>query len=494
MNSVLNEPADYLIVGSGAGGSAAAYALARSGRRVILLEKGERLPDDGSTLNVEAVLREGRFKSHETWLDRHGERVTPEEFFNLGGKTRWYGAALLRFTPSDFVSDEANKLLPWPFSYDELTPYYKRIEQLLGVRHFDVEPELKRIAGRLRAGGWSIARLPLGLSAQITDNVAAATHFDGFAIPNGLKADAQHRLLDPTAALDNLTIVTHADVAELLPEPANPLRVSGARLVDGRIFLASTVLLAAGALHSPRLLQRYVDAQSLDGRLPAARNIGRNFKRHLLTAVLGFSLRVQNDHLRKTLLLTHPQFCYSSVQPLGGWIDREIVRLQMPSWLPKTVVEFFARRVYGFFLQTEDGSDPANRVVSPSRGEPVLDYAPERLPQAAEHGSFVRRFMFGLLRAGLLPFKKTIPLEGTAHACGTLAAGIDPAASVVDGEGRVHGFGNLYVVDGSVLPRSSRMNPALTIYAWSLRVAERLLARDAKAGNESRNRSSGVAA
>ena len=70
-----------------------------------------------------------------------------------------------------------------------------------------------------------------------------------------------------------------------------------------------------------------------------------------------------------------------------------------------------------------------------------------------------------------------IPITGTAHACGTLVAGRDPAQSVVDAGGRVHGMENLYVVDGSVLPRSSRVNPALTIYAWALRVASLLDSR-----------------
>jgi hypothetical protein len=79
-----------------------------------------------------------------------------------------------------------------------------------------------------------------------------------------------------------------------------------------------------------------------------------------------------------------------------------------------------------------------------------------------------------LVRLGYLPVTKSIPLTGTAHACGTLLAGNDPTTSVVNAEGRVHGMDNLYVVDGSVLPRSSRVNPALTIYAWALRVASRL--------------------
>jgi len=67
-----------------------------------------------------------------------------------------------------------------------------------------------------------------------------------------------------------------------------------------------------------------------------------------------------------------------------------------------------------------------------------------------------------------------VPLAGTAHACGTLVAGEDPARSVVDRNGKVHGLDNLYVADGSILPRSSRVNPALTIYAWALRTADHL--------------------
>ena len=65
-------------------------------------------------------------------------------------------------------------------------------------------------------------------------------------------------------------------------------------------------------------------------------------------------------------------------------------------------------------------------------------------------------------------------MTGTAHACGTLVTGASPETSVVDPEGRVWGLENLYVADGSVLPRSSRVNPALTIYAWGLRVASLL--------------------
>lgn len=135
-------------------------------------------------------------------------------------------------------------------------------------------------------------------------------------------------------------------------------------------------------------------------------------------------------------------------------------------------------RAYNFFLQTEDGSHPENRVTAAANGHdlPRLDYDRNRIaPARDEHRRFVRSFTLDLLRAGMIPIVRPIPLGGTAHACGTLVASDDPATSVVDRFGRVHGMTNLYVVDGSVLPRSSRVNPALTIYAWALRVADHLV-------------------
>ena len=96
---------DVIVVGSGAGGAAAALKLVEAGRRVLMLEKCGFLPRDRSTLDVKQVFKEGRFKNHEPWVDGYNKTFIPGEYYNVGGKTKWYGAALLRFSPHEFGAD-----------------------------------------------------------------------------------------------------------------------------------------------------------------------------------------------------------------------------------------------------------------------------------------------------------------------------------------------------------------------------------------------------
>ena len=76
-----------------------------------------------------------------------------------------------------------------------------------------------------------------------------------------------------------------------------------------------------------------------------------------------------------------------------------------------------------------------------------------------------------------MSFRKRIPLSGTTHQCGTLRFGSDPRSSVLDVHCKAHELDNLYVVDGSFFPSSAAMNPALTIYANAIRVADHLRER-----------------
>jgi choline dehydrogenase-like flavoprotein len=136
----------------------------------------------------------GRFKNHDPWVDNYNRVFIPDEHYNVGGKTKWYGAALLRFSPDEFKADPAHQCLAWPFGYDELKPYYEQAEELLRINRFDNEPELQALIDKIAGGdsSWRAEPLPLGLKKEVLEDENEAKHFDGFAsacatsrMPNG---------------------------------------------------------------------------------------------------------------------------------------------------------------------------------------------------------------------------------------------------------------------------------------------------------------------
>jgi hypothetical protein len=252
--------------------------------------------------------------------------------------------------------------------------------------------------------------------------------------------------------------------------------ITGVECADGSQYHGATVILAAGAMTSSRLLQDDLERTGLESSLPSAPVVGAYFKFHINSALLAFSPFSNNDVLRKTAIFFNDQFPHSNVQCLG-WLDGEILGTQLPAAVPKFIAKAVGKRIYGFFLTTEDGSSVDNRIISCGGhgGLPVMDYELTRIqPSSDEHYALVKAFEFRLLKAGLLGVSKYMGLAGTAHALGSLVTGDDPSRSVVDASGKVHGMEGLYVSDGSVLPRSSRVNPALTIYAWGLRLGDHL--------------------
>ncbi|MDT8388067.1 MAG: GMC family oxidoreductase [Thiogranum sp.] len=470
------ESFDVIIIGSGAGGSAAAYSLVNAGQRVLLLEKGDHLPRDGSTLDVEQVFRQGRFRNQQAWVDRRKRALVPEEYYNVGGKTKWYGAALLRFSPHEFEQDAGFQCPGWPVDYAELEPWYAQAEALLGVKAFVNEPGLRKLIDRIVANGsgWRAEPLPLGLRKEILMNIPESKHFDGFASPGAYKSDAESILLAPIRDNPRFSLRVQKEVAGFLSDNDTPTHLTGVRCADGSEYRADKVVLAAGAMTSPRLLQDYLQQTGLNQTLPSAPLVGANFKLHINSVLLAFSHRRNHDVLRKTAIFFNDTFPHSTVQCLG-WLDGDMLATQLPALVPRFVVNALGARVYGFFVTTEDGSSPENCIVSNTAngGAPVLDYALERIPVSrGEHRAITRAFGARLLRCGLFSVSRPMGLVGTAHALGSLVTGRDPGASVVDVNGKVHGFDNLYVADGSVLPRAGRVNPALTIYAWGLRLGQ----------------------
>jgi len=113
---------DVIIIGTGAGGGTLAHRLAPTGKRILLLERGDYLPRERENWDSGAVFVRGRYRAPEFWYDRHGHEFPPEVNYYVGGNTKFYGAALFRLRPEDFsVIRHHGGLSPaWPISYDDL--------------------------------------------------------------------------------------------------------------------------------------------------------------------------------------------------------------------------------------------------------------------------------------------------------------------------------------------------------------------------------------
>jgi choline dehydrogenase-like flavoprotein len=462
---------DVIVVGAGAGGLAAAYKLTIAGKRVLLIEKGHTVRVGDAALA--SSPRSYRFvhQPKEFWQDANGKLFLPDEFSNVGGKTKWYGGALLRLTPQEFRAEPPYRALGWPISYGEFLRYYQEAEMLFSPRYFDHEDHLKTIiADMCDDGRWTCEPIPMALKDEILHDQRQIKYFDGCA--NEYKRDSENVFGARIGTAANFRIVTGTEVVALLHADRAPSHITGVGCSDGSMWRARAVIAAAGAMRSPLLLQRHVSRTGLAG----SPLIGALFKKHLISTVCLISLKENRDVMRKTAAFLSSRYPHTTVQCLA-WFDPESLTRKVPNMVPPVVVASIAARCTLFFIMTEDGSHPSNTVRWLDGGPPILDYDAKRLPEAErEHRQARRDFCWRLKRSGRLVLARSAGVSGTAHAVGTLVAGNDPATSIVNGAGKAHRMQGLYVADGSALPRSGRVNPALTIYAWGLRVGELLTA------------------
>ena len=93
---------DVIIIGSGAGGGTLFHALAPTGKRILLLERGGYVPREKANWSTRAVNLEGRYTTKEVWRDRDGGELHPHTNYNVGGNTKFFGAALFRLRREDF--------------------------------------------------------------------------------------------------------------------------------------------------------------------------------------------------------------------------------------------------------------------------------------------------------------------------------------------------------------------------------------------------------
>ena len=506
---------DIIIIGSGAGGGTLAYHLAPSGKRILLLERGGYLPREKDNWNSQAVLIDSKYKAKERWYDKEGNEFHQGIHYYVGGNTKFYGAALLRFRKTDFgeVRHHGGISPAWPLTYEEFAPHYTKAEYLYhvhgqrgsdptespadapyrfpAVRH---EPRIQELSDDLQRLGHQPFPLPVGImldedSPQKSRCIRCST-CDGFPCLVNAKADAQVVCVDPALEHPNVMLLTHAHVARLETDGSGRqvTRVLVERNGTPEEYSADIVVLSCGAINSAALLLRSASDRHPRGLANSSDVVGRHYMCHNNSAFLAVSRHPNPTMFQKTLALN--DFYYHSDDwdyPLGhiqmlGKSDLETLRAGAPKLVPGLALEQMAQHSVDFWLTSEDLPDPNNRVLINNDRGITLQYTPNNLEG---HRRLQTKLKDLLSHVGLhehlfensLYLGKKIPIAGTAHQCGTIRFGRDPKSSALDVNCKAHDLDNLYVVDSSFFVSSTAVNPSLTIIANAMRVGDHLLDR-----------------
>jgi choline dehydrogenase-like flavoprotein len=514
---------DVIIIGTGAGGGTLAYKLAPSGKRVLLLERGDYVPREKDNWNPRVVNAEGKYQTKEKWRDRDGKELHPHTNYYVGGNTKFYGAALFRLRKEDFgvIRHHGGASPAWPISYDDLEPYYTQAENLYQVHgrrgedptepassspfpHPPVshEPRMQQLSDDFADHGLRPFHTPLGVMLDEknprTSKCIRCDTCDGFPCLVSAKSDAQVVSVDPALQHPNVTLLTNAYVSRLETSSSGRevTRVQVERNGTKETYTASMVVASCGAINSAALLLRSANDKHSKGLANGSDTVGRHYMGHVNSVLMAISKCPNPTVFQKTLSVN--DFYFGSKEweyPMGhisfvGKLDRETLKAGAPAIAPGFTLELMAKHSLDFWLTSEDLPDPNNRVTIDRGGNIVLDYKPnneeghKRLISKLEHlmqnqtkchihghechqGLFSRNLFVG----------QRIPLAGVAHQNGTIRFGNDPKTSALDANCKAHEVDNLYVVDASFFPSSGAVNPGLTIMANALRVGDHLLER-----------------
>ena len=508
---------DVIVIGSGPGGASLAQRLARTGKSILMLERGEYLKRSETNWSSQAVFVDGVYQADETWTNSKGETFAPGLHYYVGGNSKVYGAALFRLRERDFgeVRHAGGVSPAWPLDYAAFEPWYGEAERLFAVHgergedpaepwastpypHPAVshEPAVATLDERLRAEGLHPFHLPLGILLDEKDGVPTqnskcirCSYFDGFPCPLDAKADAQVMCVDPMleAYPETVTLLTGAYV-ERLETDTTGRTVTGVhvrRNGGDEFYSGDIVVVACGAISSALLLLRSANDAHPKGLANGSDQVGRNYMRHHMSVLMAVLREPNKTVFQKTLAWSDWYFGADDWDyPLGlvqmcATAHADDVRGQaLPQWLewlPEMPFEKIAEHALDFWLQAEDLPSSDNRVYYKD-GKVHLDVTetnPEalvqlkrKLKQALDktHGAHV------MLERSLY-LGKDIPEGGTSHQAGTCRFGTDPATSVLDLDCKAHEVDNLYVTDASFFPSIGAVNPTLTIVANALRVA-----------------------
>ena len=504
---------DWLVIGSGFGGSVSALRLAEKGHRVGVLECGRRFADDELPKSTWDVRRYW-------WLPRLGMKgifrltifkdVAIASGSGVGGGSLGYANTLYR-APVRFYEDRQwAELNDWQTA---LAPHYETAERMLGVATYDQDDPaddlLREYAEEIGvAGTYAKTRVGVFLGEP---GVTVKDPFFGGAGPDrtGCLRCGRCMVGCPHGAkntlVKNYLWFAERAGARIMPERTvvdiQPLgdgyRVtserSGAWLRrDRRTHTAKGVVVAAGALGTNRLLQ----ACRLNGSLPKLSPRLGELVRTNSEAILAVTLPEGAPDVTRRVAITGSIYpdphthietvvygdagdgisgLFTLLTGAGSPITRPLklagAAVRHPVQLTRTLNPrgWSKRTVIILVMQSLDNAI-ALRARPGRRGRVRLstEQDPERpnptfIPAANAFAEWLAERTGGLAQSSIMEAVGNIP--STAHILGGAVIGADPSTGVVDARQRVFGYENLLVCDGAAIPANVGVNPSLTITA-----------------------------
>ncbi len=510
---------DVIVIGAGLGGGVAARALAEAGLEVLILEKGQAGLRGEQNAITDTPLPEARLTRGLWPIPLHANIDGLETAFfaplgcGVGGSSVFYAATLERPERHDLETspDRPHPTGGWPVDFDTMRPWYDRAAKMFLV-HGTPDPRSSEPPLPLRSPP-PLSTTERSLFTSLREAGLSPYHAHtalvpladcdkclGHKCPRPCKMDGRSAGIEPALETGRAKLLTRADVRRLACSGGRITGVEFEQAGHLSTTQARHVILAAGALHSPRLLLASAYEGAPEGLANGSGQVGRNLMFHLNEMFALWPRRGTPDEGATKAIsfrdLYHlDQQRFGTVQAMGvrasygeilHYLQTTLARSRMRH-IPglrdlARIPAALAQKVFGhaqiFVGLLEDLPYPHNRVLFDTAQPEKLAVEYTISPELRARRRSFRRAIRRALRGHRRMFVGSAPEINFGHACGTLRMGTDPATSVVGSEGRSHEIANLWVADASFMPTSMGVNPSLTIAAHALRVADAIAKED----------------
>lgn len=557
-----HESYDVIVVGSGAGGGMSAYVLVHAGLKVLMLEAGRdydpvgevpmfNLPSQAPLHNAPTTDKPNGFYDatagggwqvpNEPYTLAAGSEFKWWRARMLGGRTNHWGRVALRYGPYDFKPCSRDGLgVDWPIAYDDLAPWYDKVERLIGVTgaahglentpdsppgvHLPPPPPTAAdyfVKRGLEAVGIPVAAQRAAILTRPLNGRPACLYATPCARGCAVRANFQSTtvLIPPARATGNLEIRTDALVYQV---DVHKGRAQGVSFVDRKTgqhhsVTAKSVVLAASACESARILLNSKGPGFPNGLANESGQVGRNLMDSVMGGASGQFPALENmpprnddgislghiyvpwwgyeQQARKELdfprgyhiqlgggrvmpgVYGFPEFAEHCAAPFGMALRDEIRR---------KYGSYYAFDTLGEMIPNEHSFCEIDDRVKDKWGIPVLRFHWQWGEYEMRQARHMRKTMEGFIeRLGgkVVPGDQLISAGGEAiHEVGTTRMGTSATDSVVNHFGQCWSVKNLFVMDGGVFASSPDKNPTLSILALSWRNSA-YLADEARKGN-----------